>query len=136
MNASSQGDVRIEGEGDIVIARRTVREAAAQMGFTVTDVTRIVTASSELVRNLFKYGGGGVMRWRGIESNGRLGMEVQFIDQGPGIADVELALQEGYTTGDGLGMGLPGAKRLADELEIQSVVGKGTAITLKKWRKS
>jgi|SRR6185437_11556200 len=136
MNAAAQGEVQIQTESDIVIARRTVREAAAQTGFNLTDVTRIVTASSELARNLFKYAGGGVMRWRGIEDKGCLGIELQFIDQGPGIPDTGLALQEGYSTGDGLGMGLPGAKRLVDELEIQSVVGKGTKITLKKWRKS
>jgi serine/threonine-protein kinase RsbT len=136
MNATLQGEVQIQTESDIVIARRTAREAAAQIGFNVTDVTRIVTASSEMARNLFKYAGSGVMRWRGIESDGRLGIELQFIDEGPGIADVILALQAGYTTGDGLGMGLPGAKRLVDELDIQSVVGKGTTITLKKWRKS
>jgi serine/threonine-protein kinase RsbT len=136
MNATFEGELQIASESDIVIARRTVRDAAAQSGFGITDVTRIVTASSELARNILKYGGGGVMRWRSVESAGQAGLELQFIDHGPGIADIELALQEGYTTGDGLGMGLPGAKRLVDEMNVQSAVGVGTTVTLKKWRKS
>ncbi len=136
MNATIEGEVRIQVESDIVAVRRTVREAAVQAGFGSTDVTRVVTASSELARNIFKYAGEGVMRWRKVENNGRRGIELQFVDRGPGIADVDLALQEGYSTGDGLGMGLPGAKRLVDELEIQSVAGQGTIITLKKWRKT
>lgn len=136
MNVSSQGEIPIKTESDIVVARRTVREAAAQVGFGVTDVTRIVTAASELARNVFKYAGSGVMRWRYVESNSRPGLELQFTDHGPGIPDVNLAMQEGYSTGEGLGMGLPGAKRLMDELEIQSAVGQGTTVTLTKWRKN
>lgn len=134
MSAPSEGEVPIKTEGDIVSARRTVRDAAGQLGFSVTDVTRIVTAASELARNIFKYAGEGVMRWRQVEAKGRAGLELEFADRGPGIADVELALQEGYSTGAGLGLGLPGAKRLADELLIQSAVGQGTTITLRKWR--
>lgn len=136
MSVDSQGEIAIKTESDIVVARRTVREAATQVGFGVTDVTRIVTAASELARNVFKYAGEGVMRWRVVESDSRPGLELQFVDHGPGIPDVDLALQEGYSTGDGLGMGLPGAKRLMDELEIQSVVGQGTTVTLTKWRKN
>jgi serine/threonine-protein kinase RsbT len=133
MNPAPQVEVAIQNEGDIVYARRVVREAAVQTGFGLTDVTRIVTASSELARNLIKYAGHGVMSWRTIQNENRAGIELQFIDQGPGIPDVNLALQEGYSTGDGLGMGLPGAKRLMDELEIQSLVGKGTTVTMRKW---
>lgn len=136
MNDTFQGEVNIETESDIVIVRRTVREAATQRGFNPTEVTRIVTASSELARNIFKYAQTGLMRWRDIEKNGGLGIELQFIDYGPGIENVDLAMEAGYSTGDGLGMGLPGAKRLVDEMEIQSVVGKGTTVILKKWRKS
>jgi len=138
MNTTSspvQGKVSIQSEGDIVLARRTVRESATLAGFRTTDVTRIVTASSEMARNLIKYAGEGVMSWRRIERNGLAGIEIQFVDHGPGIPNVELALQEGYSTGNGLGMGLPGARRLMDELEIQSVAGEGTTITLKKWRR-
>ncbi|HWB59257.1 MAG TPA: anti-sigma regulatory factor [Chthoniobacteraceae bacterium] len=134
MSAGKQEEVAIQTESDIVGVRRTVREAAAGLGFGITDVTRIVTAASEMARNIFKYAGEGIMRWRLLEEPGRIGIELQFIDHGPGIKDTSLALQEGYTTGEGLGLGLPGAKRLMDELEIQSVVGKGTVITLKKWR--
>jgi serine/threonine-protein kinase RsbT len=136
MNAMAEGAVGIESEGDIVVARRAVREAATKAGFGLTDITRIVTAASELARNIFQYAGKGAMHWRYIEGNGRLGLELQFVDQGPGIADVEMAMEQGYSTGDGLGMGLPGAKRLMDEMEIQSKAGQGTSITIKKWRKS
>lgn len=136
MNYVDEGQVAIESETDIVVARREVRDAAVQAGFGVTDVTRIVTAASELARNIFKYAGKGSMRWRSIEDDGRSGLELSFVDSGPGIADVDRALQEGYSTGDGLGMGLPGAKRLMDDFEIQSAVGKGTTVTVKKWRRN
>lgn len=129
-------EMPIRHEGDIVLVRRTAREAAVRAGFGSTDVTRIVTASSELARNIFKYAGQGTLRWRLIAQAERTGIELEFKDQGPGIADVELALQEGYSTSGGLGMGLPGAKRLVDELEIRSQAGQGTTITLKKWRRN
>lgn len=128
------GEVTIKTEGDIVAARRAVRELATSVGFGQTDVTRIVTAASELARNVFKYGGGGMMTWRQVEAPGRVGVELSFIDHGPGIADVSLAMQEGYSTGKGLGLGLPAAKRLMDELDIRSVISEGTTVTLKKWR--
>jgi len=134
MTDTAAGEVTIKTEGDIVAARRAVRELAVALGFGQTDVTRIVTAASELARNVYKYGGGGVMLWRRAEASGRVGVELSFVDQGPGIADVSLALQEGYSTGKGLGLGLPAAKRLMDELDIQSALGKGTTVTLKKWR--
>ena len=107
-----------------------------RIGFGQTDVTRIVTAASELARNVFKYAGDGVMRWSSIEEGGRIGLEVQFTDHGPGIKDLDLAMQEGYSSGGGLGMGLPGARRLVDEFEIQSAAGQGTSITLRKWRRN
>ena len=132
----TEGQVAIKTETDIVLARRQVRDAAAQLGFGVTDVTRIVTAASELARNTFKYAGEGVMRWRRVERPGQPGLELQFIDRGPGIADINLAMQEGYSTSKGLGLGLPGVKRLMDEMDIQSEPGKGTTVTLKKWRKT
>jgi len=134
MSGAPEGEVAIKTEGDIVATRRTVRELAVSIGFGLTDVTRIVTAASELARNVYKYGGGGVMRWRHVQQTDRRGLELQFIDHGPGIADVSLALQEGYSTGKGLGLGLPAAKRLMDEVDIRSAVGEGTQVTLKKWR--
>lgn len=133
MSPAADGELAIRTESDIVAARRAVRDAAMRIGFAVTDVTRIVTAASELARNAYKYGGGGTVRWRQVDACGRIGIELQFIDEGPGIADVALALQEGYSTGRGLGLGLPGAKRLMDELEVHSVVGAGTTVTVKKW---
>lgn len=138
MNAATdrEGRVPIKSESDIVLARREVREIAAQIGFSVTDTTRIVTAASELARNIFKYAGQGVMHWRRVDKDNSSGVELQFVDNGPGIADIALAMQEGFSTAKGLGLGLPGVKRLMDEMDIQSTAGKGTTITLKKWRRS
>ena len=128
-------EFRITTEMDIVRARKVVRDAATSIGFGITDVTRIVTAASELSRNIYQYAGSGVMRWRILEQGARSGLELVFEDHGPGIPDVEKAMEMGYTTGGGLGLGLPGAKRLMDELTIQSTVGRGTTIEVKKWRK-
>lgn len=136
MSTAREGEVRITSESDIVTARKMVRSQATALGFRVTDVTRIVTAASELSRNIFRYAGTGYVHWRRLESNGTVGLELAFVDEGPGIADVEKALETGYTTGGGLGMGLPGAKRLMDELEIQSELGKGTTVTARKWTRS
>src|ERR1700692_1519377 len=112
MGTEVSGELSIKTERDIVAARRTVRETAMQLGFGETDVTRIVTAASELARNIYKYAGEGVMRWRTIRVNSRAGLELQFVDRGPGIADIQQAFQEGYSTSRGMGMGLPGARRL------------------------
>lgn len=133
MNTVNGDEVRIVAEIDIVAVRKAVRQAAGSLGFGATDATRIVTAASELARNVFVYAGAGVMRWRGLSANGRMGIELVFADSGPGIADVEQALEPGYTTGKGLGMGLPGARRLMGEMDIQSTVGKGTTVTVSKW---
>ncbi len=131
-----EGEIPIQSESDIVLTRREVREIASQIGFSVTDTTRIVTAASELARNIFTYAGQGIMHWRRIEKGNATGLELQFVDNGPGIADISLAMQEGFSTSKGLGLGLPGVKRLMDEMELQSTVGKGTTVTLKKWRRS
>jgi serine/threonine-protein kinase RsbT len=135
MSSDASGEVAIKSERDIVSARRAAREAALQLGFSETDVTRIVTAASELARNIQKYAGEGVMRWRSIQADSRAGLELQFVDQGPGIADITLALQAGYSTSKGMGMGLPGARRLMDDLQIESAAGKGTSVIMKKWLK-
>jgi serine/threonine-protein kinase RsbT len=136
MGFDACGELSISTESDIVVARRTIRNAAIQLGFGETDVTRIVTAASELARNVFKYAGKGIMRWRVAGTDRRQGIELQFVDQGPGIQDIALALQEGYSSSKGLGLGLSGAKRLMDDFDIQSVVGQGTTVTLSKWRKN
>jgi serine/threonine-protein kinase RsbT len=133
MNLPTQGEVTIHEETDIVVARRAVREAAAQVGFGHVDTTRIVTAASELARNTFKYGAGGVMYWRAVVDGDRRGLELRFEDHGPGIPDLEEALQEGFSSAGGLGMGLPGAKRLMDEMELHSTLGAGTTVIIKKW---
>ncbi len=136
MNYGCQGELRINSEMDIVSARKVVREIAASIGFGSTDVTRIVTAASELTRNVTLYAGSGVMRWNVLDNESRTaGIELVFEDWGPGIADVKAVMERGYSTGSGLGMGLPGAERLMGELDIQSEIGKGTTVTIRKSRR-
>ena len=133
MTNQHEGQVCIESEGDIVTVRKTIRDMTRTLGFRVTDVTRIVTAASELTRNVYLYAGSGVVRWIQFDTDGIVGIELIFEDQGPGIADLEQAMEPGYSTGGGLGLGLPGAKRLMDEMDVQSEVGKGTTVTVRKW---
>jgi len=135
MNEPHQGEFRITSEHDIVMARKVVRDAATALGFGITDVTRIVTAASELTRNIYHYAKSGVMHWRSLNQDASVGLELTFEDSGPGIADLEKAMEMGFSTGKGLGMGLPGAKRLMDELVIESTVGKGTTVVVRKWLK-
>ncbi len=135
MNDADRGELPIQSESDIVMARRAVRNAATALGFGITDVTRIVTAASELTRNIYQYAKAGAMRWRALNVNGRLGLELVFEDHGPGIPDVARAMEKGFSTSKGLGMGLPGAKRLMDEMSIQSEVGNGTTVQVRKWLK-
>ena len=135
MNDSLPEEVALRNETDIVVARKAVREAAISLGFGITDVTRIITATSELARNVFLYAGSGVVRCRVLNGPDQVGIELIVEDHGPGIADIDQAMQPGYTTGNGLGLGLPGAKRLMDEMEVESEAGKGTKITVTKWRK-
>ena len=135
MSDGMQGEERILDESHIVSVRKTTRDIATRLGFGLTDVTRIVTAASELARNVFHYAGTGVMRWRTLEESDRIGIELVFEDHGPGIASIEQVMQEGYSTSGGLGMGLPGTRRLMDEMEIKSQVGLGTTVTVKKWHR-
>ena len=135
MNGNPSRRIQVDSEGDIVTVRRTVRDAAKELGFGITDVTRIVTAASELTRNIYLYAGCGEVWWTAVDSRAGVGLEIVFEDRGPGIEDVELALQEGYTTSGGLGLGLPGAKRLMDEMDIETDIGEGTRITVRKWRR-
>ena len=136
MNDLQQGEFLIESENDIVSARRIVRNAATELGFGLADVTRIVTAASELTRNIYVHAKSGVMRWRTVNHGSSMGLELTFEDHGPGIPDLEKAMEAGYSTGNGLGMGLPGSKRLTDEMTISSDVGKGTTVVIKKWLKN
>lgn len=126
-------ELPIRSEGDIVLVRKAIREAAKAIGFSGTDITRIVTATSELARNIFKYAGSGKVSYRKEYQFGQGGIAIVFADKGPGIADVTKALLPGYSSGDGLGMGLPGSRRLMDFLEINSTAGQGTTVTVRKW---
>lgn len=124
----------IRSDLDIVIARTLARDTAKALGFGAIDQARIATAVSELARNIFLYAGTGSVTVRELERSGRKGIEIVCEDQGPGIRDLDLAMQDGYTTSRGMGMGLPGAKRLMDEFDVQSQQGVGTTITCRKWR--
>jgi serine/threonine-protein kinase RsbT len=117
------------------MARQLVRDAATNLGFGITDVTRIVTAASELTRNIYQHAKSGVMHWRLLNRGASVGLELVFEDHGPGISDLAKAMEAGYTSGNGLGMGLPGSKRLMDEMTIESEVGKGTTVVVRKWLK-
>jgi serine/threonine-protein kinase RsbT len=124
----------IRSDLDIVIARTLARDTAKTLGFGAIDQARIATAVSELARNIFLYAGTGTVTVREIERTGRKGLEVICEDQGPGIANIELVMRDGYSTSRGMGMGLPGAKRLMDEFDIRSTEGVGTTIICRKWR--
>jgi serine/threonine-protein kinase RsbT len=126
--------VAITTDADVVTARQRARSMGGDLGFTSTDLTLLATAISEVARNITAYAGRGEVQLRVVRgTNGREGIEVIAQDEGPGIANVELALQDGYTTGGGLGLGLPGARRLVDEFEIETAPGVGTTVTLVKW---
>jgi serine/threonine-protein kinase RsbT len=124
----------IATEYDVVIARQTVRKWAAELGFNLVDQTKVLTAASELARNVLVHGGGGTARLEILNDGSRRGLRLTFEDQGPGIPDIELALRDGYTTGSGLGLGLGGSKRLVSDFDITSTVGKGTRVTITKWK--
>lgn len=124
----------IRSSEDVVRVRQIARELAVAQGLSLVDQTKIVTAASELARNTLDYGGGGTVRFEAVNSEARRGVRLTFEDHGPGIADIELALTDGYTTGGGLGLGLSGAKRLSNEFEISSRVGEGTRVTITRWK--
>jgi serine/threonine-protein kinase RsbT len=119
---------------DIVRIRQLLREQAKAIGFSLVDQTKIVTAASELARNTMIYGGGGEVEIQTLAEGMRRGLRLTFIDQGPGIADVELAMKDGFTTGGGLGLGLGGSKRLCNEFSIDSRPGSGTRVTIARWK--
>jgi serine/threonine-protein kinase RsbT len=124
----------IESSEDVVAIRQAVRQRAIELGFNLVDQTKIVTAASELARNTLQYGGGGMLVLEGIQEGGRKGLRLTFEDHGPGIADVGLAMKDGYTTGNGLGLGLSGARRLSNDFTIDSRPGEGTRVTIVRWR--
>lgn len=125
--------IPVNTEPDMVVVRRRVREVAGQAGLSLVDQTKLVTAASELARNTLIYGGGGSVQLESLNGP-RTGVRLTFEDKGPGIADVELALRDGFTTGSGLGLGLGGSKRLVHEFEIHSKLGEGTRVAVTRWK--
>jgi serine/threonine-protein kinase RsbT len=127
-------ELPIQSGDDVVRVRQQVRVAAAENGLSLVDQTKLVTAASELARNTLVHGGGGTARIEVVKSaNGRTGIKLHFTDEGPGIADIDLALTDGWTSGNGLGLGLSGARRLVDEFELDSKPGRGTRVVVVKW---
>jgi serine/threonine-protein kinase RsbT len=124
----------IQTSEDVVAVRQAVRQRAVELGFNLVDQTKIVTAASEIARNTLQYAGGGTLRLEAIEEGQRRGLRLIFEDNGPGISNVELAMKDGYTSANGLGLGLSGAKRLSSEFSIDSRPGEGTRVTLARWR--
>ena len=125
--------LEVHSDQDVVRVRQLVRTVAVAVRLSLVDQTKLVTAASELARNTLVYGGGGTVDVDRVDNGRRSGIRIVFTDRGPGIADVELALTDGYATGGGLGLGLSGARRLVDEFDIQTAVGQGTSITVTKW---
>ena len=126
--------VPVTSGNDIIRVRQVVREAALSVGFSLVDQTKVVTAASELARNIIDYGGGGEVTVEVHDNGTRRGVRAIFADSGPGIADIEQALRDGYTSGGGLGLGLGGARRLSNEFEIKSAPGEGTRVTITRWK--
>jgi len=134
MLVQKQARLEIRSEGDVVTGRQAARAWATELGFRLVDRTRIMTAASELGRNTFRYGGGGTLTLEKIEEGPRAGLRLIFEDLGPGIPDIDEAMRDGFTTGQGMGLGLGGSRRLVDQFEIVSSIGKGTQVTLIKWK--
>jgi len=124
----------LKTEQDIVLARQAVRKFTQELGFSLVEQTKMVTAASEIARNTVIYGGGGTLTWEMLVDGGKKGLRLRFEDKGPGIPDVDLAMTDGWTSGTGMGMGLTGAKRLVNEFDLDTHPGKGTRVTLTRWK--
>lgn len=131
--SSPRGEMPLKDDRDVVLARQSVRRMTQELKFTLVDQTKMVTAASELARNAVRYGGGGILQWE-ILATPRVGLRLTFSDEGPGIENLELALTDGWTSGEGLGLGLTGARRLVNEFDIQTQVGVGTRVTVTRWK--
>jgi serine/threonine-protein kinase RsbT len=129
-----EGSLPVRSENDVVASRQLVRKLTQQINFSLVDQTKMVTAASELSRNTLIYGGGGDMEWKLHRDGLRAGLTLSFVDKGPGIPDLDLAMKDGWTSGGGLGKGLSGSKRLVNEFELASVVGQGTRVTITRWK--
>ena len=134
MLVSRRETMFVRSSGDVVQARQSVRAMALETGLGLVDQTKIVTAVSELARNTVDYGGGGTLTMEIVEDRGRRGIRLTVEDKGPGIADINLALTDGYTTGSGMGLGLSGSRRLVNEFDIWSQPGEGTRVTVTRWK--
>jgi serine/threonine-protein kinase RsbT len=134
MIALTNDSMNIEKEQDVVPFRNRVREMAVRVGMSLVNQTKLITAASELVRNMLKYAAGGRVILEIVNKNNKTGIKLAFIDKGPGIENIALAMQDGYSTGKSLGLGLPGSKRLVNEFDIKSVVGEGTTVTVLHWK--
>jgi serine/threonine-protein kinase RsbT len=124
---------KISVDADVVLVRQSVRRVAVEANLSLVDQTKLVTAASELARNTLVHGGGGIVRVAIVASGARLGVRAVFVDEGPGIHDIALALTDGWTSGVGMGLGLSGARRLVDEFAIESDPGRGTSVSIVKW---
>ncbi|HEY1022928.1 MAG TPA: anti-sigma regulatory factor, partial [Flavisolibacter sp.] len=130
----NKDSLQIQKEQDVVPFRNRVKEYAVKIGMSLVNQTKLITAASELVRNMLKYAGGGTTLIEVISKGRENGIRLTFQDKGPGIQDIPLAMKDGYSTGKSLGLGLPGTKRLVSEFDIKSTVGKGTTVTIIKWK--
>ncbi|WP_067064590.1 anti-sigma regulatory factor [Roseateles chitosanitabidus] len=133
-NPDPTGALPVRSEPDIVLARQMVRKLTQELKFSLVDQTKMITAASELSRNTLVYGGGGAMEWSIVQQGARAGLRLAFVDEGPGIPDMDLAMKDGWTSGGGLGMGLSGSKRLVNDFEIESAPGRGTRVTITRWK--
>lgn len=133
---NTTGVLPINTENDIVACRKCIRDISTEIGFGITDVTRIVTSVSELARNVYVHAKSGEMHWQTLQQFGKIGIELIFKDRGDGIQDIEQAMRPGFSTANSMGMGLPGVKRLMDQIDISSTVGVGTTIKIQKWAKA
>jgi serine/threonine-protein kinase RsbT len=134
MSVTKSDEMPVRSEQHIVLVRQAVRKITQELGFSLVDQTKMVTAASELARNTLVYGGGGSLLWEVVAEGARKGLRLTFVDAGPGIADLSLAMKDGWTSGSGLGMGLSGAKRLVNEFDIKTEPGKGTRVMIGRWK--
>jgi serine/threonine-protein kinase RsbT len=134
MSVQRRNVLPLKSSNDVVIARQKVRQWAIELKFSLVDQTKLVTAASELARNALDHGKGGAMTIEELANGSKAGIRLVFEDQGPGIADIEQALTDGFTSGSGMGLGLGGSKRLVNEFSIESKVGEGTKVTIARWR--
>jgi serine/threonine-protein kinase RsbT len=130
----TSGILPLRSEVDIVASRQKVRVLTQLLKFSLVDQTKMITAASELSRNTLVHGGGGEMHWELLDEGVRRGLRLHFVDQGPGITDMKLALTDGWTSGGGMGLGLPGSKRLVQEFHVESTPGQGTRVSITRWK--